>query len=108
VTPENYASKLRKGSPLALLIVDAADMGLAPGECRKLSIETLDAAAETTHGIPLSLLLQPFTDSIEITALGIQPATLLLGAPLSEAIEKTARRVADLIFRGKWKEIEVL
>jgi hydrogenase 3 maturation protease len=95
--PENYIPALSKNPPRALLIVDAADMGLPPGECRKLSLEELDAAADATHGIPLSLLLSPFAGRFEITVLGIQPASLRLGAPLSEAVEKAALRAADLI-----------
>jgi hydrogenase 3 maturation protease len=107
-TPENYAATLRKTPPRTLLIVDAANMGLPPGECRRLSIVELNAAVDLSHGIPLSVLLAPFTDSIEIAALGIQPLTLQLGAPLSEAVEKTAARVANLILRNEWRNIENL
>ena len=105
-TPENHTSALRKNPPRVLLIVDAADMGLSPGECRKLSLGEMDSVMESSHGIPLSFLLADFADSIEITALGIQPSTLRLGAPLSEAVEKAAHRVADLIAQGQWRDIE--
>jgi hydrogenase 3 maturation protease len=95
--PENYVAALGKNPPRALLIVDAVDMGLPPGEWRKLSLDELDAAADSSHGVPLSLLLSPFADSVEITVLGIQPASFRLGAPLSDAVEKTASRVAEMI-----------
>jgi hydrogenase 3 maturation protease len=101
--PENYLATLRGDPPAVLLIVDAADMGLAPGEYRRLSLDALDAVADSTHGIPLSLLLAPFSDSMEIVALGIQPAILQLGAPLSDTVENAAHRVADLIARSEWK-----
>ena len=104
-TPENYIAALRKSPPSALLIVDAADMGLPPGELRRLTLEELDAATAVSHGIPLSLLLSPFTGVFEIAVLGIQPAAVQLGAPLSEAAEKAAHRVADLIVREEWKTI---
>jgi hydrogenase 3 maturation protease len=105
-TPENHTSTLRKNPPRALLIVDAADMGLSPGECRKLSLGQLDSAMESSHGLPLSILLADFADSMEITALGIQPSVLQLGAPLSEPVEKAAHRVADLIAQGRWDGLE--
>ena len=98
-TPENYVATLRKDPPSKLWIVDAADMGLQPGQWRKLSLDAWSAAMDSTHGVPLSLLLAPFSESISITVLGIQPATLQLGAPLSEAVEKTARHLADEIAR---------
>jgi hydrogenase 3 maturation protease len=72
-TPENYISMLRKDPPRVLLIVDAVDMGLAPGECRILSLEDVDATMDTSHGVPLSLLLAPFAEHIKIKILGIQP-----------------------------------
>lgn len=104
-TPENYIATLRRDPPDVLLIVDAADMGLSPGECRLLSPGALEAAADSSHGIPLSLLLAPFDASMEIFALGIQPASLRPGAPLSDAVEKTTRRVADLIIKNEWREV---
>jgi hydrogenase 3 maturation protease len=107
-TPENYVTTLRGSSPRVLLIVDAANMGLAPGECRRLSVWELSAVMDSSHGIPLSVLLEPFMDSLEVVVLGIQPSTLGLGAPLSEAVEKAAYRVADLILRDEWREVESL
>jgi hydrogenase maturation protease len=103
-TPENYVPALNKNPPRALWIVDAVDMGLPPGECRKLSLKDLmglDAAADSSHGIPLPLLLSPFEDFMEITVLGIQPESFSLGAPLSDAVEKAAFRAVELISGGK-------
>jgi len=105
-TPENHLTSLRAHPPLTLLIVDAADMGIPPGELRRLSIEELDAVATVSHNIPVSLLLSPFAGVFEIIVLGIQPAVTQLGAPLSEAVENAARRVADLIERGEWDTVE--
>ena len=105
-TPENHIATLRKNPPRTLLIVDAADMGLKAGECRLLSMREMEAVAMSSHGIPLSLLLAPFAESIEIVALGIQPASLQLGSPLSEAVEEAARHVADLISCHKWQSIQ--
>jgi hydrogenase 3 maturation protease len=107
-TPENYLAALRKNPPRTLLIVDAADMGLPPGECRKLSLDELAAVADSSHGVPLPLLLAPFADSIEIAVLGIQPSSLRLGTPLSDTAEKAARRVAESILRNEWRAAETL
>jgi hydrogenase 3 maturation protease len=101
--PENHAAALRKGKPRVLLIADAADMGLPPGECRRLSLGGLNNVLESTHGIPLPLLLAPF--DVEIEVLGIQPESLKLGAPLTDAVEQAALRVAELIQRGQWRSI---
>ncbi|MDR2175106.1 MAG: hydrogenase maturation protease [Synergistaceae bacterium] len=108
--PENYIPALSKNPPRALLIVDAADMGLPPGECRKLSLKELGAgaAADSSHGVPLPLLLSPFEGRFEIAVLGIQPASFRLGAPLSDAAEKAALRAADLISKDEWRGVAPL
>ena len=105
-TPENHITTLRENPPSALLIVDAADMGLNPGELRRLSLEELDATVTASHNVPLSLLLSPFAGVFEIAVLGIQPTGTQLGAALSEAAERAAGRVAELIERGDWKTVQ--
>jgi hydrogenase 3 maturation protease len=105
-TPENHTATLRKNPPRVLLVVDAVDMGLSPGECRKFSLRELDSVIESSHSIPLSILLANFADSVAILALGIQPSTLRLGAPLSEPVEKAAHHLADLIAQGRWDEVQ--
>ena len=107
-TPENYLSELRRDPPRTLLVADAAQMGLVPGCCRRMSLSELDSVAQSSHGIPLALLLSPFADTIEIFALGIQPASLQLGAPLSEAVETAVRRIAGLIEQNRYLDIEPL
>lgn len=102
-TPENYIATLRKNSPCTLLIVDAAEMGLLPGECRLMSLSEMEAVADTSHGIPLSMLLEPFRREMEIVALGIQPESLQLGAPLSALVNNATHCVAEMILRNEWR-----
>jgi hydrogenase 3 maturation protease len=105
-TPENYIATLKKNPPATLLIVDATDMGLQPGEFGLISLDKLDATLESSHGVPLSVLLAPFENSgIEIKVIGIQPRALTLGAPLSDAVAGAARCVAELIVNGEWRTL---
>ncbi|GHV48795.1 hydrogenase 3 maturation endopeptidase HyCI [Synergistales bacterium] len=105
-TPENHISTLKKNPPSTLLIVDAADMGLQPGDYALISLENLDAAFESSHGLPLSVLLAPFKNSIEIKVIGIQPLSFVIASPLSETVAIAARRVAELIAGGEWRTME--
>ncbi|MDR1731445.1 MAG: hydrogenase maturation protease [Synergistaceae bacterium] len=107
-TPENYLAPLRRKPPSALLIVDAADMGLPPGEFRLLTLEEMSAAADSSHGIPPALLLEPFRASMEIVIIGIQPESCRIGSALSAAVERAARLVTEKIAEGRWREIEKL
>jgi hydrogenase 3 maturation protease len=103
VAPENHLGELRhmKGT---LLIVDAVDMGLEPGETRIMTLDDVGAGVvETSHGVPLSALLAPFRDSMEMLVLGIQPGQRELGRAPSPAVERAAVRVSESIIRGDWR-----
>jgi len=75
-TPEDEISVVRRKNPEFLLLVDAADMGLAPGEVRILEEEDVYTDYMiTTHSLPLSYLLHELTENCgSICFLGIQPA----------------------------------
>ncbi|GHS85295.1 hydrogenase 3 maturation endopeptidase HyCI [Synergistales bacterium] len=100
-TPENHIATLKKNPPSTLIIVDATDMGLQPGSHALISLDKLDATLESSHGLPLSVLLAPFENSIETAVIGIQPLSLALGSPLSEVVADAARRVAEIIANGE-------
>jgi hydrogenase 3 maturation protease len=106
-TPENHIATLKKNPPATLIIVDATDMGLQPGEIGLISLDKLDATLESSHGVPLSILLTPFENSIEIAVIGIQPVSLALGAGLSDAVADAARRAGALIANGEWRTLNI-
>lgn len=97
-TPENYIAKLRKLDKTrrhTLIIVDAADMGDNAGTTRRLSADEMRGAAITSHGVPLTLLLEPFADNIDIIFIGIQPKQMELGAPMSNEVEAAAEKLVE-------------
>jgi len=89
-TPENYTSKLRANPPEILIIIDAADMGLKSGSVRILSFEEIGGLIFTSHGIPLSVLLEQYSATIKIIFIGIQPKQTNLGEPLSAEVSAAA------------------
>jgi hydrogenase 3 maturation protease len=96
--PENFTGKVREISPDLLVLVDAADMGIAPGEFRVVAPEYIDDVAFGTHALPLRLLIdyvRPYSG--RILFIGIQPEQIDLGAGLSPAVTRGARRLAGLI-----------
>ena len=72
-TPENWIARLRQSPPEVLLIADAADMGLPGGTIRKMSLDDTGNISFSSHGIPLSLILEPFRKEIEIAVIASSP-----------------------------------
>jgi len=102
-TPEDELAVVRRRSPDLLLLVDAADMGLDPGQIRILEEE--DVYTDfliTTHSLPLTYLLSELKASCkEVIFLGIQPSHTEFFAPLHENVLKAVRQVYESLKNGR-------
>lgn len=86
--PENELSQLRGLEPDRVVIFDAADMGLAPGEVRVIDAEAICAHAFAgTHALPLSFLIELLREFVsDVRMVGIQPAVVALAEPITDAV----------------------
>lgn len=93
--PENDIGFLREQRPQHLVIVDATDMGLAPGEMRIIDENDIaDMSMMTTHNLPLTFLIQQLREDIpQITFVGIQPDVVAFYYPMSAAVEQAVNRL---------------
>lgn len=99
VSPENDIYAIREHRPRRLVIVDATDMGLAPGELRIVDEKDIaEMFFVTTHSMPLTFLMQQLEDDIdEITFIGIQPEVVAFYYPMSEAVEQAIHQLYALL-----------
>lgn len=86
--PENNVHQIREIHPDDVVIVDAAEMGLAPGEIRILSEQAVAAQfIMTTHNLPLVYLIQLLKEFVpNVTFIGIQPETVAFVCPMSPQV----------------------
>ncbi|HAA47164.1 MAG TPA: hydrogenase 3 maturation endopeptidase HyCI [Synergistaceae bacterium] len=101
--PENFLRDLAKDEVQRLIVVDAADMGLEPGEIRLLTLDDAKDFSFSTHGLALSLLLEPYANFLEIVIIAIQPLTIAPGNGLSEAVKKAVDSIISAVPNGSWK-----
>ncbi|MBN1856389.1 MAG: hydrogenase maturation peptidase HycI [Dehalococcoidia bacterium] len=108
-TPENYTSVVRREQPDLVLIVDAAVMGLPPGEVRLIPSDKMGVLTLSTHNMPLSLLIDYIAEMAgEVRLIGIQPASMLLGESMAEVVVVAGERLVNLIREGRTHEIDAL
>lgn len=109
VTPENFTSIAKKEKPGILLIADAAEMGIEPGDFRVIRRDRIDELAISTHYMPLSILMRYLSDSAgEIVFVGIQPKEHGEGQGLSKEVKAGAHRLLDYLQQGRLDKVKWL
>ncbi|HDR72568.1 MAG TPA: hydrogenase 3 maturation endopeptidase HyCI [Methanoculleus sp.] len=92
--PENFTAVVRRERPDMLVLVDAADMGLLPGDVRRIPPEKIEDVGIGTHQLPLShfiAFLAP--DAGEIVFVGVQPKSVADGEAISSEVLEGAERL---------------
>lgn len=87
-SPENVTHIIRRIKPDLLIIVDATEMGLNPGEIRFVDVDMIaEMFLMNTHNMPLNFLVEQLKPDVEtILFLGIQPDLVGFYYPMTNAI----------------------
>ena len=105
--PENFTSLVKKNNPTNLIIIDATDMGLPPGEMRRISKDMIGNMHVSTHNIPLSILVSYLEHYVKnVFIIGIQPENM--DGSMGEEVKKSGDKLVELIKNKKFLEIKML
>ncbi|MBV8045156.1 hydrogenase maturation peptidase HycI [Pluralibacter sp.] len=93
--PENEVAAIRELRPDRLLIVDATEMGLNPGEIRIVEPDDIaEMFIMTTHNMPLNYLVDQLKEDVgEVIFLGIQPDIVGFYYPMTPKIKEAVALV---------------
>ena len=96
---ENASGIVAREHPDLLVIVDAAEMGLKPGDVRRLPIRFRDRMLASTHGLPLPFVLDRMASHAgELCLIGVQPECMAFGNEgLSPAVAQASRTLIQLL-----------
>jgi len=107
-TPENHLAHLRRTRPSRLIIVDAALMGLSPGAIRRLPLAFCEGTSWSSHGIPLSSLLEEFSREMDLVVIAVEPAFREHSLNLSPKVAEAKTVLLALIENGELESIPLL
>lgn len=96
---ENYLGDVAAAHPDVVLMVDAADVGGAPGDAALVEESALKDAPCATHRTPLGVTASVIRQrtGAEVLVLTVQPASLDWGAPMSAPVAEAAEHVSALL-----------
>lgn len=107
--PENFSGLVRREHPDLLVIVDAADMGMAPGTFLVIPKERIRDAGIGTHQLPLDTFIDFIGNAAgEILLIGIQPLVVETGEGLSLPVQEGADRLIRVLESGEIRILPVL
>ena len=107
--PENFSGTVRRAHPDCLVLVDAATMGLSPGEYRVIPRHRIADVGIGTHQLPLSMLIDFLSDSAgQIVFIGIQPGRVVAGEEISLQVREGANRLLHELMSGRIDRIPIL
>jgi hydrogenase 3 maturation protease len=100
--PENSLHLVRDLQPELILVVDAAEMGLATGSIRHLSEDDIvDQLLMTTHNLPLTFLINALKEiAPEVRFLGIQPSVIAFSYPVSSGVQNAVAEIHERLQSG--------
>lgn len=106
--PENFTALVRRHRPEILILVDASDLGLPPGEFRIIGEDQIEDVSIGTHNLPLSLLMGYLSEHAEqVIFIGIQPGVLSEGGELSPEVTRGADHLIALLRQNRIREIGI-
>jgi len=97
--PENLSGEIKKYAPSHVLMIDTADIGKKPGEVAVFTPEDSGGISFSTHKLPIKVLAQYLTQSIDckIVIIGIQPKTLDFGKDVSREVSASIKAISKEI-----------
>lgn len=102
--PENFLHLVKRLGPEKVFIVDAADLGLSPGEYRSVPLEDLPEAHLSTHSTPVKLLADHLSE-FPAFFIGIQPGDTRFGEEMSLEVEEAVEEIVELLEKKDFNDL---
>ncbi len=105
--PENFTADVKKYDPTSVIIIDAVEMNLKPGEIRIINEDKISEMHISTHGIPLSILMKYLKQFVNrVILIGIQPAQMT--GKMTDPVKNAADKLIEMLKKEKLDLIQML
>jgi len=96
-TPENYFSRIVNAKADTIVFLDAANFGAAPGDLAVLEVSDIAGCSISTHQMPVDVFFRAIKQdsSAEMFGIGVQPAGIGFGEPMSPEVKETVQALAE-------------
>ena len=97
--PENFLDKVVGFGARRVIVVDAVELGCAPGVVEVVDVSRIRGFLHSTHQLPLSLFIGYLERSAdcEVVFVGVQPESVGFGCELSDACRDGVLRAVEVV-----------
>lgn len=97
--PENFTGKIIAFCPTHILMIDAADVGLAPGEFTDIAPERVGGPAFLTHMLPLKVMINYLTvqTGAQAKLVGIQARSIRFDGEMTSEVRGAVDTAFDAL-----------
>lgn len=108
--PENFSGKIKAFEPTHLLVVDAADLGEAPGTIMEINPQDVGGPTFCSHMLPLRVMIDYLAaeTGAKVLLLGIQPESIEFDAPMTPAVKAAVEELCGVLVEAVPLEIPIL
>lgn len=97
-TPENFTAVIRKECPSLVILVDAAELNLPPGEFRVIPLDRIEDVSVGTHGPSLGAFIDYISSFVpQVVFIGIQPGHIGDTSSLSRRVRGGADALVKVL-----------
>ena len=99
--PENYSGKIRNFCPTHLVVIDAADVGQAPGCVVHIRPEDVGGPTFCSHMLPLRVMIRYLAEETgaDVTLLGMQYKSLAFDGVMTQDMRLAVEKVSGALSR---------
>jgi hydrogenase 3 maturation protease len=101
--PESFLQPIVEFNPTHVLLIDAAILGLKPGEIRLVNPDQMAAfPAISTHMLPLRIFCEYITSTTtkaKIALLLIEPGNVEFGEGLTPEVQAAAEKITEMLLK---------
>lgn len=97
--PENYIFPILATSCDTVVLIDAADLGMRPGDSKVFDLDQISSVSFSTHNPSPRLftdLLKTGKDNLNIFIVSVQPKTTALGESISKEVLRGLETLANI------------
>lgn len=109
--PENITGQLRAFSPSHIILIDAANLSLTPGDAAIIDPAQTGGVTFSTHAMPMSVFVKYLSETLKcsVIVIGIQPRSLDYASKMDKDVQKGCKKlaaaIAEVIGKGTFLDL---